>query len=178
MTLLPQSGSLRTQEKALSLEHHFLKKPFRYSPLTTTYRRYKKNKGRTIYEIRDDRPTLTCLLYEMMVKRESGLRATELTFLDRALPDGLAYYRFAGLNPNEILSDCFQYRYASVFMLNRLPYQRDGVRTADDPTAVYFDSWISRDYSALGYNVVRVPVLSPEERLAFVLERLSEQGLI
>jgi predicted ATPase len=35
---------------------------------------------------------------------------------------------------------------------------------------------MSRDYSALGYNIVRVPVLPPEERLAFVLERLSEQG--
>jgi hypothetical protein len=30
----------------------------------------------------------------------------------------------------------------------------------------------------LGYRVVRVPVLAPQERLAFVLERLSEQGLI
>jgi hypothetical protein len=30
----------------------------------------------------------------------------------------------------------------------------------------------------LGYRVVRVPVLTPEERLAFVLDRLSEQGLI
>ena len=38
--------------------------------------------------------------------------------------------------------------------------------------------WITRDYSALGYSVVRVPVLGPEEWLAFVLERLSEQGLI
>ena len=35
--------------------------------------------------------------------------------------------------------------------------------------------WHGRDYSALGYNVIRVPVLPPQERLAFVLERLSEQ---
>jgi predicted ATPase len=78
------------------------------------------------------------------------------------------------MNPNEVLSDCFQNRYASVFLLDRLPYQRDGVRAADDLTATYFESWTERDYIALGYNIVRVPVLSPEERLAFVLERLSE----
>ena len=60
----------------------------------------------------------------------------------------------------------------------RLPYQQDGVRAGDDATAAYFESWTSRDYSALGYNVIRVPVLSPEERLAFILERLSEQGVI
>jgi predicted ATPase len=63
-------------------------------------------------------------------------------------------------------------------MLNRLPYQRDGVRAGDDETAAYIEAWMLRDYSALGYNVVRVPVLSPEERLAFVLEKLSEQVLI
>jgi predicted ATPase len=135
-------------------------------------------KGRTIEKIREDQASLTCQVYDMMEKREGGLRAVEVTFLDRALPDGLAFFRFAGMNPNEILSDCFQHRYASVFMLNRLPYQQDGIRAADDPTAAYFDSWMSRDYSALGYNVVRVPVLSPEERLAFVLERLPTQGLI
>jgi predicted ATPase len=61
-------------------------------------------------------------------------------------------------------------------MLNRLPYQKDGVRAADDATAAYFDSWMSRDYRSLGYNAIRVPVLPPEERLAFVLERLTERG--
>ncbi len=135
-------------------------------------------KGRTIDEIREDRATLTCHVYDMWVKLESGLRATKFTFLDRGLPDSLAFYRFAGMNPNEILSDCFQYRYASVFMLNRLPYQQDGVRGGDDESAAYFDLWMARDYSALGYDIVRVPVLSPEERLEFVLENLSEQGLI
>jgi predicted ATPase len=79
------------------------------------------------------------------------------------------------MNPNEILSDCFLYRYASVFMLDRLPYQLDGIRAADDPTADYFDAWTERDYSVLGYKVVRVPVLPPEERLAFVLDKIPER---
>ena len=131
-------------------------------------------KGRTIDEIREDRATLTCQVYDMWVELESGLRASEVTFLDRALPDSLAFYRFAGLNPNEILPDCFQFRYASVFLLHRLPYKQDGVRGGDDASAAYFESWMLRDYSALGYDVVRVPVLPPEERLAFVLEKIPE----
>ena len=135
-------------------------------------------KGRTIEEIRADQATFTCQVYELMLIRERGLSATEITFLDRALPDALAFFRFAGMNPNEILLDCFQYHYTSVFMLDRFPYRRDGVRAADDTTADYFDSWMSRDYAALGYNVIRVPVLPPEERLGFVLDRLSKQGLI
>ncbi len=131
-------------------------------------------KGRTMDEIRHDRSTFTRKVYSMMLERERTLRPVEVIFLDRALPDAFAFFRFAGINPNEILSDCFQNRYASVFMLDRLTYQKDGIRAGDDTYAETFDLWISRDYHALGYNVIRVPVLPPGERLAFVLERLSE----
>jgi len=132
-------------------------------------------KGQTIDEIREDRAVLTCQVYELWVKLNRGLIASEINFLDRGLPDALAFYRFAGMNPNQILPDCFQYRYASVFLLNRLPYQQDGVRAGDDASAAYFQSWMLRDYSALGYDVVRVPVLPPEERLAFVLDKIPER---
>ena len=132
-------------------------------------------KGRTIDEIREDRAALTCQVYELWVKLNCGLQASEINFLDRGLPDALAFYRFAGMNPNKILPDCFQYRYASVFLLNRLPYQQDGVRAGDNASAAYFQSWMLRDYRALGYDVVRVPVLPPEERLAFVLDKIPER---
>ena len=131
-------------------------------------------KGRTIDEIREDRAALTCHVYDLWIKLNRGLQASEINFLDRGLPDALAFYRFAGMNPNKILPDCFQYRYASVFLLNRLPYRQDGVRAGDDAYAAYFESWMLRDYRALGYNVVRVPVLPPEERLTFVLDKIPE----
>jgi predicted ATPase len=69
-------------------------------------------------------------------------------------------------------------RYASVFILDQLPLELDGARIEDDDFTVLLDEALVRDYSALGYHVVSVPVLSPQERLEFVLERLSEQGLI
>lgn len=134
-------------------------------------------KGRTIDEIRADRAIMTRQIYALWLEQESGLRAAEFSFLDRGLPDSLAFYRFAGMDPNSILPDCFRYRYASVFMLDRLPYQQDGIRGGSDDTAAYFESWMLRDYRTLGYEVVRVPVLTPDERLRFVLDRLSEQGL-
>ena len=135
-------------------------------------------KGREIDEIRDDPAVFTRQIYDIMFEHERGLRTTEINFLDRALPDGFAFYRLAGINPNEMLPDCFRNRYASVFLLNRLPYQKDGVREADDETAAYLESWILRDYSDLGYKVIRVPVLSPQERFEFVIENLEAQGLI
>jgi predicted ATPase len=130
------------------------------------------SKGRTVAEIREDRAAMTREIYNLWLEFNKELRASEITFLDRGLPDALSFYRFAGMNPNEILSDCFQHRYASVFILNRLPYQQDGIRSGDDISAAYFDMWMERDYSALGYDIVRVPVLPPEERLAFILDKL------
>jgi predicted ATPase len=63
-------------------------------------------------------------------------------------------------------------------VLDRLPIQQDDLRIEKDATAGLLDEWLGRDYGALGYGVVRVPVLSPKNRLAYVLERLSEQGPI
>lgn len=48
----------------------------------------------------------------------------------------------------------------------------------DDTTSDFLNEWFARDYSTLGYHVVRVPVLPPEERLAFILDRLSGHGRI
>jgi len=134
-------------------------------------------KGRTLDEIFEDASTEPGI-EDMQLRLEHGLRAIDVVFLDRALPDSLTFRRLAGLNPNEILADCFHHRYASMFLLDRLPFQQNGARIEDDDIAGLIDEWLARDYCALGYNVVRVPVLSIKDRLAFILERLSEQGLI
>jgi predicted ATPase len=134
-------------------------------------------KGRTIDGIRADDAALERYLFNLQLQLERRLRTDDTLFLDRGLPDCLAFCRIFGLNPNEFLVDCLHHRYASVFVLDRLPFQRDAtLGPEDDATASYLDEWHARDYSALGYSVVRVPVLSPEGRLAFVLERLAEQG--
>lgn len=109
---------------------------------------------------------------------ERGLEANDCIFLDRAIPDCLAWYRFFGLNPNELLPECFYHRYASVFILDPLPLHQNGLRYDDVSLQSFTDAWHMRDYSALGYRTTRVPVLPPGERLAFVIDVLSEQGLM
>jgi predicted ATPase len=134
-------------------------------------------KGRTIDEIRENMAAIQIATKDMQLEIEHGLRANDVLFLDGAVPGSLAWYRAYGLNPNEILLECFHHRYASVFILDPLPFQEDGARNEDAPIVGDLDEWLTRDYCTLGYNVVRVPVLSLQERLAFVLERLTEQGL-
>lgn len=135
-------------------------------------------KGRTTDEILEHAAVNQRCIVEMQASFERELRADEIAFLDSGSPDCLTYCRVMGLDPNAILAECFHHRYASVFLLDRFPFKQDGVRFEDDATADLIDEWLVRDYGALGYEVVRVPILPPRERVAFVLERLSEQGLI
>ena len=130
-------------------------------------------RGRTIDEIRENPTALQRGINDMQLRIEHALRAIEVAFLDRGFPDCLTFYRVFGLNPNEILLECFHHRYASVFILDRLPFQRSKtLGPEDDATASFLDEWLARDYRALGYDILRVPVLPPQERLAFVLESL------
>jgi predicted ATPase len=135
-------------------------------------------RGRTIDELRADPAKMTRIIMDLMLELTHGLQPSETTFLDRGLPDAPAFYRLVAMNPNDVLQDCLVYRYASVFVLDRLPYQKDDVRAGDDDIADYFESWLLRDYAALGYDVIRVPVLPREERLKFVLDKLTSQGLL
>lgn len=134
--------------------------------------------GRDIKDILGNRVDLQGILKELQLRIEQELPSEEVIFLDRALPDCMSFDRYVGLDPNRLLSTCFHHRYASVFVLDPLPFRVDGIRDGDLAGVGYLDEWIARDYSALGYSVIRVPVLAPEDRLAFVLEKLSAQGSI
>jgi predicted ATPase len=135
-------------------------------------------KGRSIDEIRENVLTNQWGIIELQKQLESRLQVDEITFLDRALPDSLAFHRLAGIDPNEILVECSQYRYASVFILDRLPFLREKkLGPEDESSASFVDRWLEKDYASLGYDLVRVPFLKPRDRVEFILERLSYPGL-
>jgi predicted ATPase len=131
-------------------------------------------KGQAVEEVFGDGATYARMIMELQLETEQRLRATDLLFLDRALPGCLPFYWHFGLDVNEVLAKCRHHRYASVFILDLLPLELDGARVQDEAYTVLLDEALVHYYGALGYEVVRVPVLTPEERLEFVLERLSE----
>lgn len=132
------------------------------------------SRGLSIKEIHADPAGLQRKIISLQLDVECELPAEELFFLDGAVPGSLAWYRFFGLDPNQILSECFHYHYASVFILEPLPLHLDGLRFHDETLIGFLDQYHSRDYHDLGYNVIRVPVLPPEKRLGFVLERIPQ----
>ena len=150
-----------------------------YRTLPETGRLYVEGemaKGRTTEELRADGAAGQRSIAALQLRLERELQADALALLDRGVPDCLTYCRFLGVDPNAVLAACFHHRYASVLILDRLPFQWDGVRFEDDTAAALIDEWLARDYAALGYCIVRVPVLPVEERLAFILDMLSGQG--
>jgi len=134
--------------------------------------------GRVLDDIQATRVAVCYRIKDLQLALERGLLPQECLFMDRAFPDCLSFHRIRGLDPHELLPDCSRHRYASVFLLDRLPIQADGVRTEDELAADFLDDWLARDYAALGYTVVRVPVMSRQARLRFVLGWLAVHGLL
>lgn len=143
------------------------------------YFEFELAEGHGLDEIYQDSEGLQFAIDKMQRELESKLPPDEIIFLDRACPDSIVFFRIFGMQLNDILCNCFQYQYASVFLLDRLPFGRQKtLGPEDDVSSNFIDQWLERDYRALGYRVVRVPVLPPEERVAFILEELAEQGLL
>ena len=132
-------------------------------------------KGLSVQEVQKDLLALQRDIVDFHIKIVEKLPTNEVLFLDRGFPDCLSYHRLRGLDPNELLIYCFDHHYKSVFILDRLPFQQDGVRYEDDEMAEFHQSWLHKDYRALGHHPIRVPIISPEERLRFILKKLSEQ---
>jgi predicted ATPase len=135
-------------------------------------------KGRTIQDIRKDQKKLQHTFLKLQLKMESQLNPYDFIFLDRGIPDQFSYCRIAGVDPNKFVKECFHKRYRTVFILAPLPFDKDGYRDREAEIVDYFDEWITRDYQALGYKSIRVPVLPTYERLAFILDTLRQSNLI
>jgi hypothetical protein len=49
-------------------------------------------------------------------------KTDSIAFLDQAIPDSNTFLRVFGMNPNEILLEFIYHQYASVFILETLPF--------------------------------------------------------
>ena len=152
-----------------------------YSIIPESAREYFDNelaKGRTLQQICQEGSTVQREIARLQISCERRSKPATEAFLDRALPDSLTFFRVFDMDPNEILPACFQHRYANVFILSRLPFgRRKTLGPEDEATSDFLDEWLVRDYSDLGYNVIRVPVLPPQERLAFILDHVSDPSI-
>lgn len=125
--------------------------------------------GATPEAVRADAHGFETRVFEAKLAAEAGLAADRLAFLDRALPDSIAYFILEGLDPRRPREMSRRVRYRHVFLFDRLPVVSDGVRIEDDRTAEAIEALILAAYRELGYDPVRVPVLPVAERAERIL---------
>jgi predicted ATPase len=129
-------------------------------------------RGLTLSQIKADPLGFERKILLAKVSLESALPRDQLIFMDRAVPDSVAYYRFEGLDPAEPLRYSRTVRYATIFLLERLAFEQDAVRSEDAQSAARLERMLAEGYATLGYAVVRVPVMEIDERARFILRHL------
>ena len=129
--------------------------------------------GKTTDEIRANQVEFQRGVLDMQITQEKELSRDEVVFLDRALPDALAYYRFLNLPEDEKIQNALkQASYKKVFILDPLPLVNDYARTEDAAAQKNLHELLTEVYEALGFPIAHVPILQPEERVDFILKNL------
>jgi len=130
------------------------------------------SKGKKLEEIRKDEIEFQKKVFKMKVKLEDKLPKDKIIFLDRGLPDTIAYYQFYGFDTKGVLKICQKKRYKKIFFLELLPFKKDYARVEDEERAKKLGLLLKKAYLDLGYEVVSVPSMPVEERIKFILSNL------
>jgi len=133
--------------------------------------------GKTTEEIKANQLAFQRGVLGMQIEQEKALSPHDTVFLDRALPDALAYYRFLNLPEDVALREALaSTSYKKVFILDPLPLVQDYARTEDADDQKRIHELLVDVYGSLPSPMIRVPVLPPEERVDFILKNLKSFG--
>ena len=131
------------------------------------------NEGHTVEEIRNNKKKFQLGILDMQIEGEASIKTKEVVFMDRAIPDNLAYYQFIALDLDQKLINALkEVSYKKIFILDRLPFTKDYARTENEEDQKNIHQLIIDVYTDLGFPIVFVPVLPPLERVEFILKNL------
>ena len=129
--------------------------------------------GKTVEEIRNNQQEFQLGILDMQIEQEAILFPDEIVFLDRALPDALAYFKFLNLPIEDKLINALKTAsYKKIFILDFLPLVNDYARREDEAAQKKIHSLISEVYESLPFPMIHVPILQPEDRVDFILKNL------
>lgn len=155
VNLLKELGYITTMEHA----RHFLDT--------------QRLKGKTVEEVRQNQQEFQLAVLDMQIRQEKEIAPNLLVFLDRAIPDALAYYHFLKLKPDPKLMVALQtVSYKKIFIMDCLPLKNDYARNENAAAQMEIHKLITSVYESLPFEVIHVPVLSAEERVNFILKHL------
>ena len=132
-------------------------------------------KGKTISQIKADIYAFERHILYKKIEIEESLSKDTTVFLDRAVPDSIGYYLLEGLNPDDPIQKSGLWRYKNIFFFERITFEKDAVRSEDDEIAAALNSLLKKSYQMLGYEIVFVPLMTVENRVGFILTRISQE---
>ena len=144
------SRQVTLQAREQGIDQLFLTKPLLFSELLLEGRKNQFNEAQEIEDV--------------------------IVFLDRGIPDVLAYMDFIGdAYPEEFVNTCNTHKYDHVFIL--APWQEiyvsDNERYENFDQAIEIHENLMATYSKLGYNLIDVPFESVSIRTDFILNSIN-----
>lgn len=135
------------------------------------------SEGKTAREVRVNEAEFQKMVSQIRIKIENKIPPEQTIFIDTGgIPTNIAYYQIVGLDPAPVIEEAKKRKYRGVFFLERLPFEKDYARVEDEKTVNDLDRLLCEAYSDLGYDVIRVPVTSVEERVKFILKKIKSDS--
>ena len=132
-------------------------------------------RGKTLKQIRGNARLFENRILKAKITIEAELPKDALIFFDRGIPDSIAYFELAGLDPEEALAKSPSNHYRNVFLLDPLPFEKDHVRIEERKAVAQLDRALEKWYRILGYDVYRIGPVPVEERLEIIRAVVGEE---
>lgn len=162
----PNSGKTTTINHLAKLGYHTTPEYAR------VYMGQELAKGKTIEEIRKDEVKFQVKITKGKIQFEKKAPKNKIVFFDRGLPDSIAYYKFLKIQVPKKLIQLSKNRYKKVFLLDVLPYKKDYARIETEKEAKLIHKIIKLTYKELDYDVIKIPVMSVEERIETIIKNV------
>lgn len=139
----------------------------------TEFVKQQFKKGYTIEQIRSSEQLFQKTILQLKLFYESLLNPEEVAFIDRGIPDTVAFYRLYNLPMDEAMQkEMAASSYKKVFLFERLPLIKEDFRPEPEEEIAKMDRFNEQAYRDLGHTIVKVPVMSITQRLQFILNNL------
>ena len=109
--------------------------------------------------------------------RDALLEPHQTVFLDRGIPDVLAYMHYIGDSyPASFDAACKDYNYSKIFILPPWEniYISDQERYENFEQAQFIHNHLVETYQKYGYELIEVPKDTVDNRILFILEEISK----
>lgn len=117
------------------------------------------------------------LLAGRIKQYENAILESNSVFIDRGIPDVVAYMDFIGdTYPEEFIEACLKYKYDKIFLLPPWEeiYTTDDTRYESYEEATKIHNSLVNTYKKYGYDLHEVPKTTVENRYQFILDQLKD----